>query len=27
MVAASPALRLYLEQTLDGIIEWVRSVV
>jgi uncharacterized membrane-anchored protein len=27
MVAASPALRLYLEQTLDGIVEWVRSIL
>jgi uncharacterized membrane-anchored protein len=27
MLAASPALRLYLDQTLDGIVEWVRSVV
>jgi uncharacterized membrane-anchored protein len=27
MFAASPALRLYLDQTLDGIVEWVRSIV
>jgi uncharacterized membrane-anchored protein len=27
MLAASPALRLYLEQTLDGVVEWVRSIV
>jgi uncharacterized membrane-anchored protein len=26
MLAASPALRLYLDQTLDGIVEWVRSL-
>jgi uncharacterized membrane-anchored protein len=26
MLAASPALRLYLEQTLDGIVEWIRSI-
>jgi uncharacterized membrane-anchored protein len=27
MFAASPALRLYLVQTLDGLVEWVRSIV
>jgi uncharacterized membrane-anchored protein len=27
MFAASPALRLYLDQTLDGLLEWVRSIV
>ncbi len=27
MFAASPALRLYLDQTLDGLVEWVRSIV
>jgi uncharacterized membrane-anchored protein len=27
MLAASPALRLYLVQTLDGLVEWVRSIV
>jgi uncharacterized membrane-anchored protein len=27
MLAASPALRLYLDQTLDGLVEWVRSIV
>ena len=27
MLAASPALRLYLVQTLDGFVEWVRSIV
>jgi uncharacterized membrane-anchored protein len=27
MLAASPALSLYLEQTLDGVVEWVRSIV
>jgi uncharacterized membrane-anchored protein len=26
MLAASPALRLYLVQTLDGFVEWVRSI-
>jgi uncharacterized membrane-anchored protein len=26
MLAASPALRLYLDQTLDGIVEWIRSI-
>lgn len=26
MVAASPALRLYLDQTLDGVVEWFRSL-
>jgi uncharacterized membrane-anchored protein len=26
MLAASPALRLYLVQTLDGLVEWVRSI-
>jgi uncharacterized membrane-anchored protein len=26
MVAASPALQLYLDQTLDGIVEWLRSL-
>jgi uncharacterized membrane-anchored protein len=26
MLAASPALRLYLDQTLDGIIDWIRSL-
>ena len=25
MWAVSPALRLYLDQTLDGLVEWVRS--
>jgi uncharacterized membrane-anchored protein len=27
MLTASPALRLYLVQTLDGLVEWVRSIV
>lgn len=27
MLAASPALRLYLVQTIDGLVEWVRSIV
>ena len=26
MLAASPALRLYLDQTLDGIVDWIRSL-
>lgn len=26
MLAVSPALRLYLDQTLDGLLEWVRSL-
>ena len=26
MLAVSPALRLYLDQTLDGLVEWVRSI-
>ena len=26
MLAASPALRLYLVQTLDGFVDWVRSL-
>jgi uncharacterized membrane-anchored protein len=27
MLAASPALRLYLDQTLDGIVDWIRSLL
>ena len=27
LFAASPALRLYLVETLDGLVEWVRSIV
>jgi uncharacterized membrane-anchored protein len=27
MLAASPALRLYLDQTIDGVVEWVRSIL
>ena len=26
MLAASPALRLYLDQTLDGLVDWIRSL-
>jgi uncharacterized membrane-anchored protein len=27
MLAASPALRLYLDQTLDGLVDWIRSLL
>jgi hypothetical protein len=27
MLAASRALRLYLYQTLDGIVDWIRSLL
>jgi hypothetical protein len=26
MLASSKALRLYLDQTLDGLVEWIRSL-